>query len=188
MHQEELKVHGSLFLLLKKFVESNYSEDTWSKLIQTAGIQRPVYEMNQSYPAVEFFSLINTAAYHMGFPENDLKEKFGEFLVPDLLAIYKAYVNPAWKTFDILMNTEQVMHTAVRRQAGNANPPVLNVTRVSDKLLIIDYYSKRKMASLAIGIIKGIAKYYHEGEKIKIVPNTNPDDERVQIRVEFLNS
>ena len=42
------------------------------------------------------------------------------------------------------------------------------------------------MASLAVGIIKGIAKYYNESSKVKIVPTTNPNDERVQIRVEFL--
>ena len=41
------------------------------------------------------------------------------------------------------------------------------------------------MASLAVGIIKGIAKYYNESEKVKVIPATDLNDERVQIRVEF---
>lgn len=77
------------------------------------------------------------------------------------------------------------MHRAVRKEENKASPPTLNVSRVNDKLLIIDYYSKRRMASLAIGMIKGIAKFYNESEKLQITLNAESDDERVQIRVEF---
>jgi hypothetical protein len=76
------------------------------------------------------------------------------------------------------------MHGAVRRE-GSATPPVLNVNRVNEKLLYIDYYSKRKMGSLAIGIIKGIAKYFNEAERIQITSMSNPNDERVQLKVIF---
>ncbi len=82
-------------------------------------------------------------------------------------------------------NTELVMHKAVRKEENKANPPVLNVSRVHDNLLIIDYYSKRRLACLAIGIIRGIIKFYNETDKVTVIPNTNPADERVQIRIEF---
>ena len=133
MYQPQEKIHGSLFLLFKRFVETNYSLDTWQKLTQTAGLSVPVYEIHHSYPASEMYSLLKTASFHMGFSENDLKEKFGEYLVPDLLTIYKSHVNPDWKTFEMLLNTEIVMHKAVRNQAGNPNPPILNITKVNDK-------------------------------------------------------
>jgi hypothetical protein len=73
----------------------------------------------------------------------------------------------------------------VRKQENQADPPVLLVTRVHDKLLTIDYYSKRRMASLAIGIINGIAKYYNEADKVKVICQSDPNDERVQLRIEF---
>ena len=79
------------------------------------------------------------------------------------------------------------MHGAVRRLNSTANPPILNVSQVNDKLLIVDYHSRRKMASLAIGIIRGIAEYYGESQSVKIISMTDPDDERVQIRLEFLS-
>jgi hypothetical protein len=185
MKQEEIQIHGSMFLLFKKFIEKNYNHNTWLELNKAAGTLQPAYEMHKNYPASEMFSIIGAAAKHMELSKNTLKEKFGEYLVPDLLNIYKSHLNPSWKTFETLEYTEQVMHKAVRNEAGNANPPVLNVTKVGDKLLIIDYYSKRKMASLAIGIIRGIAKYHNESKKVLIIPKTNPNDERVQIRVEF---
>jgi hypothetical protein len=113
-------------------------------------------------------------------------EQFGSYLVNDLFALYKDYIRPEWRTFEIILHTESVMHGAVRKLNSTANPPILNVFQVNEKLLIIDYFSKRKMASLAIGIIRGISEYYGEADKIKITPMTNSDDERVQIRLDFL--
>ncbi len=40
------------------------------------------------------------------------------------------------------------------------------------------------MSCLAIGIIKGIAKYYNESDIIKVVSMTDANAERVQIKVE----
>ncbi|MCE3280626.1 MAG: hypothetical protein K0S44_2817 [Bacteroidetes bacterium] len=185
MEQETLLVHGSIFILLKKFVVNTYTDTTWLELNRMAGTSERVYEMNQSYPLHEMDSIVSTAATHIGLSESDLKEKFGEYLVPDLFNLYKQYLNPGWKTFETLENTEKIMHGAVR-SGGSANPPVLNVSRVNDQLLYIDYYSKRKMGSLAIGIIKGIAKYFNESDQIQITSMSNPNDERVQIKVKFI--
>ncbi|WP_293890956.1 hypothetical protein [Flavobacterium sp.] len=38
---------------------------------------------------------------------------------------------------------------------------------------------------VCVGIIKGIATYFNETHAIRIIPMTNPDKERVQIRIEF---
>lgn len=184
MEQEKLLVHGSIFILLKKFIVSTYTDTTWLELTRLAGTPEINYEMNKSYPLHEMDSIVSTAATHTGVSESDLKEKFGEYLVPDLFNLYKQYLDPAWKTFETLIHTENIMHGAVRK-GSTATPPVLNVSKVSDKLLFIDYYSKRKMGSLAIGIIKGIAKYFNEGDKINILSMSNPNDERVQLKVEF---
>lgn len=105
--------------------------------------------------------------------------------MPDLLLIYKKHIKPEWRTYELLENTELSMHKAVRQQDERTNPPVLLVTKMGSKQLIVDYYSKRKMAGVAIGIIKGIAAYYNESEKITIVPVTKPEAERVQIRIQF---
>jgi hypothetical protein len=186
MAEEELQIHGSMFFLLKKFIENNYGgSETWLKLNEVAGISRPLYEPQKNYPLAEMFAILSATAIHSRLSQNKFTEKFGEYLVSDLLNLYKSHLNPSWKTFEILENTELIMHKAVRKQEKNANPPILNVSRVHDKLIIIDYYSKRKMASLAVGIIKGIAGFYNEKERVRTILNTHPNDERVQIRIEF---
>jgi len=63
----------------------------------------------------------------------------------------------------------------------------LHVSKVGKNILILDYYSKLRMAGFAIGILKGLAKYFNEEDQVKVMPATDMLAERVQIRVEFLN-
>jgi hypothetical protein len=178
-----LQIHGSIIYLLKKYVERNLTAGSWYRLSREAGLENLVVDPHDNYDLTVLATLRNVIAREMRLSANELYEKLGEFLVPDLLDIFRAHVNPSWNTYQLLENAEFVMHKAVRNQENKADPPVLNVSRVHDQLLIIDYYSKRRMASLAIGIIRGIAAHYKEN--IRIVPTTNANDERVQIRIEF---
>ncbi len=43
------------------------------------------------------------------------------------------------------------------------------------------------MAGVAMGIIKGIAKYFDENDKVDVMQLTPADAKRVQIKVDFLN-
>lgn len=179
------RVHGSIFFLLKKFIDRSLPEGSWAKLNESAGNGNIQFDITNSYDISRINNFLEAASKLTGLTETELKEKFGEELVPDLIKIYSSYVRPEWKTYDILMYTEKVMHGAVRRLNSTANPPVLNVTKIGDDTLIVNYFSKRRMGALAVGIIRGIAKFYNESDRIKVIPISDPNDESVQIRVEF---
>lgn len=183
----EDRMHGSIFVLLKRFVENAYDYSTWIKLLETAGLKGSSYQMNEMYPTKELFAIIHTAAQITGISSYELMERYGEFLVPDLLLIYKKHIQPEWRTYDMLLNTEAAMHGAVRKENGKTNPPMLLVTKKGSKQLIVDYHSKRRMASMAVGMIKGIAKYYSESDIVKVTRLTPVEEERVQISVDFLS-
>ena len=185
MAEEGLKIHGSIFLLLKKFIDHQLSYGAWDNLLKETGAAGLSFDISKNYPMDVFESILHAAVRRVDLSKNQLEEKFGEFLVPDLLVYYAAYLKPEWKTFELLENTETVMHHAVRQLNSTANPPILHIFKVDDTLLVIDYYSKRKMSCLAVGIIKGIAIFYNESDKVKVMPATRPEDERVQIRIEF---
>ncbi len=174
-----------MFLLLQRFVNAEFGNGVWEELQKETSGEAKKYNGHQNYPLSEMEAILNTASTKTGLTLAELMEKFGEKMVPDLMAAYSKYVNPEWKTFEVLEYTEHVMHRAVRIEESSADPPVLNVSRVHDKLLIIDYYSERKMGSLAVGIIKGIAAYFGEADKVKVHSNSSPNDARVQLRVEF---
>lgn len=181
----EDRMHGSIFVFLKRFVESTFDFSTWLKILEQAGIDRTTYTLHELYPTKELNRIVAEASKLTGLSETDVHEMFGEFLVPDLLLVYKKYIDPTWRTFEMLQYTEIVMHGAVRKEDSRTSPPILNVSTVSQKRLVIDYYSKRKMAGVAIGIIKGIARYFNEYDNVTVIPVTPRDAERVQLRVEF---
>lgn len=180
-------MHGSIFVLLKRFIESTYNYSTWINLLETAGITQHAYDMHNMYPTRDLQAIMQTAATHSGVHVNELLEQFGEFLVPDLLLVFKKYVQPEWRTYEMLLFTEASMHGAVREADDRTNPPLLLVTKKGNRQLIVDYHSKRKMAGMAVGIIKGIARYYNESDVVQVKRLTPVEEERVQIQVEFLN-
>lgn len=187
MITREDRMHGSFFVLLKRFVESQYGYSTWVNLLEAAGIKQAPYQMGETYPTSEIAAIVGKTSVLMGVPPHQLMEKFGESLVPDLLMMYKKYMHPEWRTYDMLLNTEAAMHAAVRKEDGRATPPLLLVTKKGSRQLIVDYYSKRRMGGVAVGIIKGIAKHYEESDKIEVTLLTPVGEERVQIRVDFLS-
>ncbi|MFT2009104.1 heme NO-binding domain-containing protein [Pontibacter sp. 13R65] len=183
----EDKMHGSIFALLKRFVESSYDFSTWIRLLEAAGLEGASYQMQEMYPTKELLAIVDKASEATGMPTYSIMEQFGEFLVPDLLLIYSKYVNPNWRTYEMLLHTECSMHSAVKKLDDRTDPPMLLVTKKGSGQLIVDYHSKRRMSGVAVGIIKGIAKYYNESDTVLVTRLTSPDEERVQIQVDFLS-
>jgi hypothetical protein len=180
------KMHGSIFVLLKRFVESSYDYSAWMRLLEKVGLEGQTYQMHEMYPTDDLFAIVHQASEDTGIDIYDLMEKYGEFLVPDLLLVYKKYLNPDWRTYDMLLNTEEAMHGAVKNEDARTSPPRLLVTKQEGNRLMIEYHSKRRMAGVAVGIIKGIAKYYHESDRVKVTRLTEPYAETVQIMVDFV--
>ncbi|TGE20154.1 heme NO-binding domain-containing protein [Hymenobacter elongatus] len=129
------------------------------------------------------YALIGQAAAMTGSAAGQLQEAFGEFLVPDLMLVYKRYVRPEWGTLEMIEHTEEAMHGAVRRDALGTRPPVLHVTRLSATELEVRYESERRMGALAVGIIRGLAVYFDQAGEIEVEPLTSENEEKVVIRV-----
>lgn len=176
-------MHGTIFTLLKRYVQTQYDHSTWVKLVQLAGLDTGDFHHKEVYPDEHMYALIGNAAEMTGIPAGELHEKFGEYLVPDLMYMYQKYVNPDWRTLEMLENTEYSLHNQVRREHPENSPPVLKVERLNENELMINYVSPRRMGGLAVGIVRGLAIYYDEADQIDVMPTTSEDGERVQIHV-----
>jgi hypothetical protein len=97
---------------------------------------------------------------------NEVTAEFGETLAPILLGLYQAFVDPAWRTLDLLMNTETVIHRTVRLRDPLAEPPALRVERVAPDEVHIQYTSSRRLCAIAEGLCRGVAAHY--GERITV--------------------
>ncbi|KAA9339590.1 hypothetical protein F0P96_02970 [Hymenobacter busanensis] len=176
-------MHGSIFTLLKRYVQTQYDHSTWVQLLEASGLDSGDFDHKTVYPDEHMYALVGKAAEMTGIPAETLQEKFGEYLVPDLMYMYAKLVQPEWRTMEMIENTEKVMHKRVREEHSENAPPVLDVTRVSANELLIEYVSRRRMGALAVGIVRGLAVYFDEADQIQVEPTTREDGQHVQIRV-----
>ena len=176
-------MHGTIFSLLKRYVQTQYDHSTWLKLVEASGLDSHDFSHKEVYPDEHLYALVGQAAEMTGLSAGELHEKFGEYLVPDLMYMYQKYVDPNWRTLEMLENTEHTMHYQVRKEHPENAPPVLKVQRLNENELLIDYVSPRRMGGLAVGIVRGLAIYFDEADRIDVMPTTSEDGEHVQIHV-----
>lgn len=155
-------MHGIIFSELQKYVETKHSPEVWKTLLKEAGIGNRLYVPFQTYPDQEAMALVTTASRLTGQPAGAILEDFGEFIAPDLMNLYRALVDPAWKTLDFLERTEETIHRVVRLKNPGAEPPELKVSRATPNEVILTYTSARRMCGVAKGIARGVARHYHE--------------------------
>lgn len=155
-------MHGIIFAGLKKYVAANFGNEAWNSLLKEAGVGPKIYLPTQTYSDQEILALVTAASQKTGLPAQVLLEGFGEFIVTDLVTIYRSMIKPEWRTLDLIENTESSMHKAVRLRDRGATPPTLVVSRPSPTEVVVVYSSARRMCGVAKGILKGIARYYDE--------------------------
>ena len=155
-------MHGTIITLLRRYVQTQYDHSTWVRLMELSGLEDVVYDHKTVYPDEHIYALVGQAAEMTGLSAGELHEKFGEYLVPDLMYMYQKLLKPEWKTLDMLEHTELMMHKQVLREHTENLPPVLEASRLGPNELMIDYVSPRRMSGLAVGIVRGVTSYYDE--------------------------
>jgi len=155
-------MHGLIFEEIRRYAEDRLGPGGWTTLLDRAGLSSKAYDQVQAYPEADALQLVTAASHITGLPAAAVLEDFGEFVAPDLLRLSAPLVNRAWKTLDLLENTEETIHRVVRLDNPGAEPPALHVTRTGPRRVVIVYSSPQKMCALAKGICKGVAKHYHE--------------------------
>ena len=153
---------GVIFFFLQGHMERRLGVSSWSRVITLANLPAKAYSPVAEYPDSEAMALMAAASQLAGLPLADFLEEFGEALTPDLLAMHPGLVQPEWKTLDLVMNAEELIHAVVRRRNPVAKPPVLKCARYSDDEVQLVYASPRKLCHIAKGIVRGVARHYQE--------------------------
>jgi hypothetical protein len=159
-------MHGIIFGELKKLIDTTLGGDSWRELLKESGLGAKVYMPVTEYPDEEAVVLVDAIARRTGKPVRTVLEELGEFIAPDLLALYRHMVKPEWRTLELLQNTEDTIHRVVRLRNPGARPPELRTNREGDEVLIT-YSSTRRMCGIAVGMVRGLALHYAEAIEIK---------------------
>jgi hypothetical protein len=154
-------VHGLIFFYIQKFADVvSPGTDSWQMLRSQTSTGTATYLPSGVYPDAEAVQLIESIARSTGRPLPIILEEFGEFLAPHLIRVAGALVNPAWRTLDLIENTEAIIHAMIRTTNPGATPPVLEAVRESPNELHLVYGSSRKLCCLAVGLMRGLGRHY----------------------------
>jgi hypothetical protein len=160
-------VHGIIHLELKRYMEARHGQAAWPKLLERAGLSTTLpYIRVGPYPDDELGAIVTAASREAGTGVEAILEDFGEFIAPTLITTYRRLIRSEWRTLDVLFNTEQTIHRAVRLRSPGAQPPLLRCARPTPDEVVITYTSPRRLCALARGIIRGIARHYRERVEI----------------------
>lgn len=166
-------MHGIIMTELKNFTVKNHGDATWKAVLKKAGIPPKIYMPISVYDDSEAVGIATAAAELLDVSVADVLYEFGKFAGPNLMKMYKSTIDPSWKTEQLLLNTEQTIHKAVRVQNPDAQPPKLKFESIGPGHLHFHYDSERKMSAVAKGIMTGVADHFKE--KIQFVETENED-------------
>ena len=159
-------MHGTVFGELKQYVGTRLGPTAWNELLENAAIGPKIYLAIQEYPDEELGAILHAASKRSGLTPAQLLQDFGDFIGPHLMRMYRMYIQPEWRTLDVIEHTEERIHKMVRLQQRGARPPYLSTTRRGEDEIVIHYASNRRLCGFAKGIALGIARHY--GETIEI--------------------
>jgi hypothetical protein len=160
-------LHGIIHAELKKYIEERHGADAWKACLETAGLGQKMFLPITTYPDAEAVAIVTAASKLTNISAEDILEDFGEFIAPDLLSMYRPLVEPHWRTIELLLHTEDVIHRVVRINNPGAQPPRLQFEQLGPDELKFYYNSPRRMAAVAKGIIKGVATHYRQSVLIR---------------------
>jgi len=153
-------MQGVFLDALERFVELELGRAELSRLRGLIGRGDQGYAFDTSYPDDHITLMVQGVSEATGRPPDEILEQFAEGLVPSLLDVYGFAIDQSWTLMDFLINTERVIHKAVRLNSRSARPPAIGVKRIGPDSVVITYRSERRLCSVAKGIIRGAATHY----------------------------
>ncbi len=172
-------MHGLLFCQLEAFVSACHGRGVWAAMLGRSQMAGQTFRSDQTYDDADMHRLVGTAAQLLDAPIETVQEAFGIYLAPQLLQLHADLIQPTWRTLEVLLHTESLIHGAVRQRDPLASPPQLAIVQTGPTRLQLNYRSPRKLSATARGIIIGLGQHF--GEQVRITERLNPDESHQMI-------
>ena len=156
---------GIVFNLLEEVVTTTHGEDTWDEVLDAAGVDG-AYTSLGSYPDEQFGLLVMAAADALGRPVDDVVRWFGRQTMPLFALRFAPLFADHDSTRSFVLGLNEVIHPEVRKLYPGADTPQFIFSTEKSGKLLMEYRSRRRLCSLAEGLLLGAGDHY--GEEITI--------------------
>lgn len=160
-------MQGMVFTALSEMVVDNFGMSCWNSVLKQANLSSEgVFTSSQQYPDGELLTLVSILSTELNIKIPDLVRSFGVYLFPVLYARRPKQLDKVKGVIEFLTFVEDTIHYEVKRLYPDTYLPTFEHELLSDGQLKLVYRSKRKMCTLAEGLIEGAAAQFNQSVQI----------------------
>lgn len=154
---------GIIFNALEEFVNENFGEGTFDFLVEKSlPDKEDTYVGPGTYSDEELFKIVETAVEVKNLDLEETLKGFGVFLFTILAGKYPQFLEPFDNAKDFIKTVHDIIHVEVRKLFPEAETPSFSFFNESKNTISLRYESKRKLFTLAEGLIEGAGNYYNQ--------------------------
>jgi hypothetical protein len=155
-------------------VKDKFGEDKLKAILETSERlkkTRGVFLVSSDYDDAITMDLINGAIKVLGVSMDDVLKAFADYWVFTYAQkLYGIYFKMKHNAKEFLKYMDQIHTSVINRMAG-AKPPHFEYEEPSSNVLIMHYFTDRKMKSLLKYLIEAVCKYYNEEATVEEIPS-----------------
>lgn len=170
-------------------IEAQYGLQVLDEVISEARLKSEgVYTAVGTYDHQELVSMLILLSAKTGVAIPDLMRAYGQHLFKVFVEKYAIIFRDIDNIFDFLGNIDSHIHVEVAKLYPDAELPKFSFKRLDEHTLEMIYYSKRKMAPFAEGLILGCAGYFGKQVKITSTNLSENHGEKVSLKIEVADN
>ena len=157
---------GVIAKCLQELVVEQFGQDKWDAVISKVPDVPKIIVPIADIPDEKVLQLVGETCEVLGVSLQQAADAFGEYWVNVYSQkLYKRYYEKNKTARDFILYLDRI-HEAMTENMPNAMPPRFEYEWKDDKTLLFNYSSHRDLIDFAVGLLKGVGKYYNTDLKI----------------------
>jgi len=155
-------MYGLVNRAVQDLVQTRFGDDAWENIKRRAGIDVTVFLSMQTYDDSITYALVEAAVAELGASAEAVLESFGEYWV-DYAARhgYRPMMCVKGQSLFGFIARLDDLHARLSLSFPELNPPSFRTVREADDTLRLHYYSSRRgLAPMVTGLIRGLGKLF----------------------------
>lgn len=154
---------GTIVKCLEELIVTQFGKDKWEQALEGAGLSKKTMFFTLSdVDDAQVMKVVESVCKTLDISLEQAAEAFGDYWVNNYSQqVYGQYYKQNKTAKDFMLNLDDI-HVTMTNTIQNAAPPRFTYDWKNDKTLVINYNSHRGLIDFAIGLAKGIGKFYKE--------------------------
>ena len=168
---------GTIVICLEELVCTKFGQEPWQRALKEAGIKPP--RMFMPFEDVDdsaVMKVVQAVCHTLNLSLIQAADAFGEYWVSTYSQkLYGQYYERYTTAREFLLALDSI-HVVMTKTMENARPPRFVCEWKDENTLLMRYSSQRDLIDFAVGLVKGIGKFYHENLNVAKLGN-----DRIQV-------